>query len=68
MKITTKIYHILHDRLKTVKQQGAISSIYLSGYSQALLDSLKAETEIKKGNIDYKTVNGKGYIIKPKEL
>jgi hypothetical protein len=69
MKVSLKIYHILQAELKKAKQAGEINTNYLAGYKAALVDSLKVETEINKGNIDY-IIGGdfKGRIVKPKEL
>lgn len=51
MKLTTKIYHILSHRLKG--KEAAKNRLFKEGYKAALLDSLKLETQIKKGAVDW---------------
>lgn len=51
MKLTTKIYHILSSRLH--KNREGKNANYLAGYRACLVDALKCETEIKKGNVDF---------------
>ncbi len=65
MRRAVKIYHILQSEIKGVQHKKSQS--YVDGYKAALLDTLRTDTAINRGQLDYSPQQGVINISKPEQ-